>query len=174
MFRSVLVMIALSLCVSTSAFARGGDPVSCMKTAVTGESDGTASSMFAVAKTIMRRYLLGEGSICSIVYAPKQFVGVKRAAEKPESWKALAENVSEEVISKKLSHPFRQFRTTKLTSCSGTVIGGNTFFNSCGDRGSRSIRYASSRRHSGKHYARRSHGHMVADADNLVEGNGAR
>lgn len=185
MSRSLLLVVAVSLSISTSAFAKtskkagksaGGGSVGCMATALAGESNGTASSMEAVGRTIMRRVQLGEGSICSIVYAPLQFVGVRIAHSKPASWWALAKSVASKVVSNNLTHPYRQFRTAGYAR--GVHKGGNVFFDT-GKGGS--VRYASSRRHSGRQYARHSHGRMVAEFypnndgfSNFFDGSAAR
>lgn len=126
----------------------GGGAIDCMERAISGESDGTSTSMYAVGKTIMRRYQLGEGSICGITNAYMQFVGISLASSKPRSWRARARQIASIVFTNKLTHPFRQFRTAGMTNHKGVLIGGNVYFDtSTGQRRRSRTRYARSTHH---------------------------
>lgn len=137
-FKALIFYAALAGISSVSSakgFCPGASaPVNCMATALAGESDGSQGSMLAVGKTIMRRVQLGEGNVCSVVYARGQFVGVRHARSKSADWRARACSVAKLVVSKNLVHPYRQFRTRGYTKHRGKHIGGNTFFDTRGGR----------------------------------------
>ena len=132
------VVLTASVGFAESSWARsrgGGNEVTCMANALAGEALATNYSMTSVAEAIMARKARGGygKTICQIVYAPRQVVGVHKGARKGGPIKAMANRIAKMVIATNRVGDCTDWKTRGYHR-GGYLRGGNVFHNCRGGR----------------------------------------